>query len=137
MLRGNKGFTLIELLIVVAIIGILASIVLVAMMSAARNKAAVNSYKTSVDSVRAGAEICYQSGATINSNVAPGGSLCSAGSTTYPTITDRCGGVGNFVANNPSSVDWEVTTESGCRGCRLLCNTEGCSQIEDSPGDCY
>lgn len=140
-MRKKNAFTLIELLIIVAIIGLLASIILVSWMTAARNKAAVNAYKTSMDSVRAGAEICYQSGGIINSGVAPGSPLCdyggSPGATNYPTFNARCGSVGNFVANNPGFINWEVTTETGCKGCRLRCSMGSCVQIPASPGDCY
>lgn len=51
-LSDKKGFTLIELLIVIAIIGILASIVLVS-LSQGRDKAQVSTYKSQVSSLKA------------------------------------------------------------------------------------
>ena len=76
--KKDSGFTLIELLVVVAIIGILASIVLVSLNSA-RAKGRDASAKGSLSSMRATAEIYFDTwnsyGSSQSTTVGPGGGV--------------------------------------------------------------
>ena len=74
----KKGFTLIELLVVIAIIGILSSVVL-ASLNTARDKGADAKIKGEVGSIRAAAEMYYDTKGQYDSATIPASVTCATG----------------------------------------------------------
>ena len=117
MKKTKKGFTLIELLIVIAIIGILASVVLVS-LSSARTKATVANFKSQVSSMQAGTIIACDGapGATIANADVP----TPAGSGITVNVTaSSCGPTGDgtfsvsITGGRPAACTATTYTETG------------------------
>ena len=118
--KSKKGFTLIELLVVVAIIGILSSIVL-ASLNTARKKGADASAKGSMSSMRASAELYYD---TWNDYGTSG-----AG---YGAVADIAGTTGTDIANSNSMCEYDSIVDLANGVNNQNGNAVNC-QIEDAP----
>ena len=122
---STKGFTLIELLVVIAIIGVLSSIVL-SSLNTARNKGGDAAVKSNLDSVRAQAELFYDS----NNNkyvVTAGGTtdVCSpSGSVGTPAIK---GIYAQVLAAAQAAGLGTVNTTIGTTGSVLIATCHACA----------
>ena len=131
----KRGFTLIELLIVIAIMGILASVVLVSLNSA-RQKAKDASVKSSISSTTPGAILCMDDNADLQAWADPqtgGNSMCTGSEAQWPALDPS----GQWTAITDGNItdgsgDFEYTAALGENKCIIAtCVQTGCS-FDDS-----
>lgn len=158
--KTKKGFTLIELMIIVGIIALMVAIILTMAIARARDKAAVVSYKTSMQSLRTAVELCVVGGnqpSMITGENEEGKNVCftdnvppvAANDSKFPVMRNKCNDYGNLryaiVPVSDPTIRWRVSTVTAsgtgddwdCRGCHAECDTNDCVFTPKSPGDCF
>lgn len=137
--QTTRGFTLIELMVVIAVIGIFASIVLASLMSA-RTKARIGSAQSTMKSIQAGLVTCLNEVPPVaitlptHTQGGGGGTVCAGSVTKYmmlPTGWLYCGNAipagecsGHIRSVQTTGVSFSVSAEGD--GKIITCTDGGC-----------
>jgi prepilin-type N-terminal cleavage/methylation domain-containing protein len=128
--HGGRAFTLVELLLVIAIIGILAS-VLISVVSRQRENARATAFKEQMRTLVAGVTSCLDEGGTIQ---APDANvdrrICSTGISHGTYSLDEymidCDGDGSYAINSLADGIQGVCNLNGGTTCTAVCSYNGC-----------
>jgi prepilin-type N-terminal cleavage/methylation domain-containing protein len=119
----EHGFTLMEIMAVIAIIGILTSIV-IANYGPARERTAFRNAHSTMETMRAAAGLCVFQNTNLN-NPSAGARVCDTSEATWPDITINAPG---WAYTNLT--DGNVSDETFSFGARGPENTITCTQIQ-------
>lgn len=124
----KRAFTIIDILLVLFIMGLLAAIVLSIGIASGRDKASINSYRTTMNSLQAAMELCGDGNRISGLGVLPGNNVCADGydNVKYPEIESRCGAAFKFNVFDDGTPNWFFSTDEDCKGCKVYCDVEGC-----------
>lgn len=138
MKKNTKAFSLIEVMVAIAIVGILAAVVLVAMSSYGKRARASNAL-ASLSSAIPGMVSCWGNGGTVNSP-SSGGSICSLASS-YGQWPQTAGSLSSYAYTGSTITDrttWFVMLTSSTDDRRVCCNSAmmNCKLLDTASSTC-
>jgi len=142
--KRKNGFISKEFLLFAAIAAILAvAIIFLLWTDSVQRRAAVASYKTSMNSVKAAIELCTGANETALSGI-PGQATCNNNNgLNYPNLSFKCESGTPYFGVTETENSWSVAAYTDtslsspwtCKGCWIWCNASTCTNTETIPGE--